>query len=411
MSSSTRRPPAKTPVVEAGGLSVASGTALYVGSLIGPGVLLVPALAVRTAGPASVISWGALLVLSAPLAVMFAALGVRMPVAGGVAEYVRVAFGQTAGVITGGWFLTAVLLGAPTVAMIGGFYVASLTHSDATVAACVGLAIFMSVLGANCLGLRVSSKVQIAVAAVVTVLVALAVGTALPVSRARNWTPFAPHGWWAVGTAGNILVWLFVGWESVAQLTGEFRDPRTQLPRAMSFAFATIVVLYSGLAIATVGVDAGRHSSVPLAALMAAGLGGVGRRATTILAVALAMATMNVYLASAARLASALSRSGAACRRRAALAAATPAGGHRRRRCLPAGGARGRTHYHDGAGPCDLGVLRCRLRRRDRLSRQDPAWTGSPRDGADSRPGHGNRALLIVVSHRSCGVSSLLCGN
>lgn len=42
---------------------------------------------------------------------------------------------------------------------------------------------------------------------------------------------------------------------------------------------------------------------------MAAGLGGAGRRATTVLAVALAMATMNVYLASAARLASALSRS------------------------------------------------------------------------------------------------------
>lgn len=85
-----------------------------------------------------------------------------MPLAGGVAEYVRVAFGQTAGLITGGWFLTAVLLGVPTVAMIGGFYVAALTRSDATVAACVGLTTFMSVLGANCLGLRVSAKVQIA---------------------------------------------------------------------------------------------------------------------------------------------------------------------------------------------------------------------------------------------------------
>lgn len=114
-------------------------------------------------------------------------------------------------------------------------------------------------MGANCLGLRVSAKVQIAIAAILTVMIALAVGTALPVSRARNWTPFTSYGWWAVGTAGNILVWLFVGWESVAQLTGEFRDPRAQLPRAMSFAFGTIVVLYSGLAIATVGVDAGRH--------------------------------------------------------------------------------------------------------------------------------------------------------
>jgi len=54
-----------------GTLRVGSGAALYLGSLIGPGVLLVPALAVRAAGPASVISWGALLLLLAPLAVTF----------------------------------------------------------------------------------------------------------------------------------------------------------------------------------------------------------------------------------------------------------------------------------------------------------------------------------------------------
>jgi amino acid efflux transporter len=119
-----------------------------------------------------------------------------------------------------------------------------------------------------------------------------------------------PHGWWAVGTAGNVLIWSFVGWESVAQLTGEFQNPRTQLPRAIGVAFATIAILYSGLAVASVGVGPARPSSVPLAALMSAGLGSVGRRATAVLAVALAMATMNVYLASASRLAGALARSG-----------------------------------------------------------------------------------------------------
>ena len=118
-----------------GTLGTASGAALYIGSLIGPGVLLVPALAARAAGPASVISWGALLLLSAPLAIIFAVLGTRMPGSGGVASYVEAGFGRAAGLVTGGWFLSAVLIGAPAVSMIGGFYVADLTGSGTGVAA------------------------------------------------------------------------------------------------------------------------------------------------------------------------------------------------------------------------------------------------------------------------------------
>src|SRR2546421_8022978 len=115
-------------------LGVIRGAALYVGALLGPGLLLVPALGVQAAGPASIIAWAGLLVLSAPLAVTFAALGVRHPVAGGVSTYVREAFGQTAAAVTGVWFLTAVVFGGPAVALIGGYYVADLTDSGTGVA-------------------------------------------------------------------------------------------------------------------------------------------------------------------------------------------------------------------------------------------------------------------------------------
>src|SRR6478752_9657081 len=105
-------------------LGVTRGAALYVGALIGPGLLLVPALAVQAAGAASIVAWAALLVLSAPLAITFAALGVRHPVAGGVSAYVREGFGDAAAAVTGGWFLGAVMLGGPAVSLIGGYYVA-----------------------------------------------------------------------------------------------------------------------------------------------------------------------------------------------------------------------------------------------------------------------------------------------
>lgn len=247
-----------------GTLGIWRGAALYVGSLVGPGILLVPALAVPAAGPASVIGWAVLLVLSTPLAYTFAALGMRLPVSGGVAAYVQMGFGAAAGAITGGWFLTAVLIGGPAVSLIGGYYVADLTGAGTTAAAAIGLTIFALVLAANALRLRLSSRLQLIVAAILTLVIAIAVGRALPTRATHNWTPFAPHGWWAIGTASNILVWLFVGWEAVAQLACEFEKPAKQLPRAMPIAFGVVTVLYVGLAIATVGVTAGSFSKVPL---------------------------------------------------------------------------------------------------------------------------------------------------
>src|SRR5207249_3717254 len=134
---------------------------------------------------------------------------------------------------------------------------------------------------------------------------------ALPSRGGDNWAPFAPHGWWAIGSAASILVWLFIGWESMAQLAGEFRCPGRDLPRAMAVAFGVVAALYVGLAVATISVTAGSSSKVPLADLVAVGFGRAGRDATAILAVGLTMVTMNVYTGGSAKLAAALAQEGA----------------------------------------------------------------------------------------------------
>jgi amino acid efflux transporter len=288
------------------GLGVVRGSALYVGALIGPGLLLVPALAVQAAGAGSIVAWAGLIVLSAPLAITFAALGVRHPVAGGVSAYVRAGLGDAAAAVTGGWFVAAVLLGGPAVALIGGFYVADLTGSGTGVAAAAGLAMFGTVLLANALGVHVSSGFQLALSTVLILVMSVAIVVALPSTAGENWEPFVPHGWWSVGTAANILVWLFVGWEAVAQLAGDFRRPEVDLPRAVAVAFGVVTVVYVGLAVATIGVAAGTESRVPLADLISVGFGEVGRDATAVLAVALTTGTMNVYLGGSAKLMAAL---------------------------------------------------------------------------------------------------------
>jgi amino acid efflux transporter len=67
-----------------GSLSMAQGVALYVGAVVGTGVIALPALAAREAGPASLLAWLGLVLASIPLAATFAALGARHPDSGGV---------------------------------------------------------------------------------------------------------------------------------------------------------------------------------------------------------------------------------------------------------------------------------------------------------------------------------------
>ncbi len=273
----------RTPPHRTRSLGVWRGAALYVGSLIGPGVLLIPALARQVAGPASVIAWGVLLLLSLPLAYTFGALAVRMPVAAGVSAYARAGLGLAAGAVTGGWFVTAVLIGAPVVALIGGYYVADLTGAGAPVAAALGLDNLCTRAGHQHDGPSV-------------VIWRPARrgrhprsdhcgggggGSAGPPVRALDTLP--PHGWGSVGTAASILVWLFVGWEAVAQLAADFDRP-AQVPRAIA-----VVVRRHGAPVHRTGAaDRCRHqwpasSRVPLADLIALGFGTWGRDATAML--------------------------------------------------------------------------------------------------------------------------------
>ena len=347
-------------------LGIVHGTALYLGALVGPGLLLVPALAAQEAGAASIVAWVGLLAVSAPLAVTFGALGVRHPVAGGVSTYVREGLGDDAAAVTGGWFLTAILIGAPAAALIGGYYVAALTDSGTTVATSVGFVMYAAVLGANLLGLRVSAGFQLGLMSVLVVVIALAVAVALPSHGGDNWKPFAPHGWWAVGTAANILMWLFFGWEAVAQLAGDFRRPAHDLPRAIALAYAIIAVLYLALAVATIGVTAGTSSHVPLADLISVGFGRAGRDATAVLAVALTMGTMNVYLGGAAKLGAALAVEGSLPAWFAGDAERSvprrPLGAISRRRFRGAGRARGRARQHRRSRASDVGAVHRRVR-------------------------------------------------
>ncbi|BBH66984.1 amino acid permease [Actinoplanes sp. OR16] len=295
------------------GLSVSQGAALSVGAVLGTGLISLPALAAEVAGPASLVAWLALIVLSAPLAWTFAALGARYPDSGGVSTYARLAFGPRVAAAVGWCFYFAVPLGAPVAAAFTGGYVADVVGGGWTTEFVTFLAIVGTAYTMNWFGLRISGRVQLVLSASLAALLVVTVVAALPHARWTNLEPFAPHGWSGIGAAAAILVWGFAGWEALSSLSAEYRNPQRDVPRATMIAVALVGVLY--LAVAAVSVlalgPALAGSRAPLADLLAIGVGGPVRIVTAVVAVVLTLGAVNAYYAGASRLGAALAAEGA----------------------------------------------------------------------------------------------------
>jgi amino acid efflux transporter len=293
-----------------GRLTAVQGSALYVGAVLGTGVIALPALAARAAGPASLLAWLAMVVLSVPLAATFAALGARHPDAGGVSTYARLAFGEPAAAVVGWCFYFALPPGAAAAALFGGDYVAAAAGGGTGTAVATAAGLMVAVTATNWLGVRVAGPVQLALAGLLVAFLLAGVLLSLPQARLDNLRPFAPDGWWAIGPAAALLVWGFVGWEAITHLAAEFRRPARDLPRATAAAVVVVGVLYLAVAFAVIAVlgPAAGQGNAPLGELLASAFGGNAR---TLAAALLTFGVMNTYYAGCAKLGAALGRDGA----------------------------------------------------------------------------------------------------
>ena len=285
-------------------LTTSRGAALYIGAILGPGLLLLPGLAAAEAGPASILAWIALLGLSGLFAAVFSALGRHNPSAGGVIGYVAAGLGPRAGRAIGWMFLAGVVGGAPIVCLIGAGYVTELTGGGQLDRAAVAAVLLLTVLGLAAGGLRASATAQLVLVSLLTGVVVVAVAGSATAARAANWAPFAPHGWLAIGSAAATLMFSFAGWEAVAPLTTRFANPSRQLPRAVAIALAVTTALYLGLAIATISVLGPQAATdVPLAGLLSHAVGAAGPDLAAVAAVVLTLGATNAYINGAAAMA------------------------------------------------------------------------------------------------------------
>ena len=294
-------------------IGVWQGVALYIGAVLGPGMLVLPAIAAEIAGPASLVAWGFMVALSLPIALTFAALGRAYPEAGGFSAFAERAFGPTAGALAGWAFYFTMMWGFPFPVLIAGQYGAAVFGLGRDWVYIIGGVVTLAGLVVNYFGLRLSGRTQVVATSVTIAIVAVAVAGALPRISASEFQPFMPFGALPIGLAAAQLFTAFVGWEVITPLAEEFHNPERDIRRATLAAVGVVAILYGALAVATVGTRAYGETlqgTPPLGAMAAQTFGIGAQQIVGIVAVFVTFATVNAYIAGSSRLGFALGRAG-----------------------------------------------------------------------------------------------------
>jgi amino acid efflux transporter len=257
-------------------LTVWRGTAMLLNIVLGAGLLTLPGLAAEAAGNGALFVWAACAIAAAPLLAIFGLLGRRFPHAGGLAAILRAGFGDMGYVAATLLFFGAVAFGLPAIALTGGYYAASILGGPAPAYA---LGLLAAAAFANVISAEIAGRVNAALASLL-IFVLLAVA-------ATGWFVVTPSSGTAVsapslpplavfGPAFMMVFFAFTGWEVGANLGGEFRNPRRDLPLAMAFSFVIAVTLYGVLALVVHHAGLASGFEAPFATIFgqAFGLGG-----------------------------------------------------------------------------------------------------------------------------------------
>jgi APA family basic amino acid/polyamine antiporter len=245
-------------------LRLSHAMAVVVGTIIGSGIFLVPAEMMQAAGSAKLVylAWLVGGLLSFFGALTYAELGAMKPHAGGEYVYIRDAYGPLLGFLYAWtWFLIAKPASIATLAtgfvrVLGNFPAFSfLAHNflsapfSVTYGQLVALAaaVFISVL--NYIGIKKAGDFQL-VFTFLKVFIILSIVVIGFGYRGGSWQNFVGSFAGAKGGMAGFMaalvaaLWAYDGWNDLNMVSGEVRDPETNIPRSLILGVALVGVLY-----------------------------------------------------------------------------------------------------------------------------------------------------------------------
>lgn len=241
-------------------------TLLGVGGIVGAGVfVLTGAVAHDHAGPAVVMSYILAASTSAVTGLAYAEFAVSMPVAGSAYNYMMATFGELAAFLTGcnlaleltiasaavarGWTSYAVALfgGSPNAARL--IVWPDVVEIDVVAGAVVAAMTALLVSGAKETAKFNSVVTYISLAVIATVIIAGS--TAID---ADNWTPFAPNGAAGIISGASVVIFAFVGFDTIATCAEEVANPSADLPFGILVSLGICASLYALMCLVITGM-------------------------------------------------------------------------------------------------------------------------------------------------------------
>jgi len=231
---------------------------------IGPFVTI-PLMVATVGGPQAILGWivGALLAIAD--GIVWAELGAAMPGSGGSYLYLREAFQYTSGRLMPFLFVWSAIISIPLVMSTGviglvkylGYYAPGMTTGESRVVALLVVALVV-------VALYRSVEAVGKLAAILWIVMLLAVGAV----TAAAFTRFDPHlaftypegafrlsrrFFAGMGAGLVIAVYDYLGYNTVAYMGDELRDPGRVMPRAILYSILGMMLLYLTMNVAVLG--------------------------------------------------------------------------------------------------------------------------------------------------------------
>lgn len=221
---------------------------MMIGAVLGSGIIILPPLAIESAGEWAVPAWGLTALFGIAFAYVFAHIGTLFPGEGGAASAVEKAFGPAAKRLATYALSGAALFGPAAVMLTIVEYLPPALLPKTPFGrglAAGGVQIATALLLVS--GLKNMSRVTLVLASVATALLLVGSGLVLLFHSAPP-APLPQFNGGAMGYTLLLLFWAVVGWEVVGNYGAEVINPRRTVPRAA--LIAAIVIGLVSMAVA-----------------------------------------------------------------------------------------------------------------------------------------------------------------